>query len=104
MSTISLPNELLTPAVAVSTPQKSLKSRAIRASAWTMVGYFGGQVIRLGSNVILTRMLFPGAYGEIVLVGIFFQGLQMFSDVGIGPSIIRSNRGDDPLFLNTAWT
>jgi O-antigen/teichoic acid export membrane protein len=28
----------------------------------------------------------------------------MFSDVGIGPSISRSARGDDPDFLNTAWT
>ncbi len=28
----------------------------------------------------------------------------MFSDIGIKPSIIRSSRGDDPNFLNTAWT
>lgn len=28
----------------------------------------------------------------------------MFSDVGIKPSIIQNKRGDDPEFLNTAWT
>jgi O-antigen/teichoic acid export membrane protein len=32
------------------------------------------------------------------------QGLAMFSDVGIGPSIIQNQRGDDPDYLNTAWT
>ncbi len=28
----------------------------------------------------------------------------LFSDVGISPSIAQSKRGDDPDFLNTAWT
>src|SRR5262249_1076410 len=29
---------------------------------------------------------------------------ELFSDIGIGPSIIQNRRGDDPDFLNTAWT
>ncbi len=37
-------------------------------------------------------------------MSVCMTGLGMFSDVGIGPSIMRSNRGDDPNFLNTAWT
>jgi hypothetical protein len=28
----------------------------------------------------------------------------MFSDFGLNASIIRSSRGDDPVFLQTAWT
>jgi O-antigen/teichoic acid export membrane protein len=32
------------------------------------------------------------------------MGLAMFSDVGLRPSIIQSTRGNDPVFLNTAWT
>jgi O-antigen/teichoic acid export membrane protein len=40
----------------------------------------------------------------MTLVSVFMQGLQMFSDVGIGPSIIQNPRGHDPVFLNTAWT
>jgi O-antigen/teichoic acid export membrane protein len=40
----------------------------------------------------------------MTLVNVFMQGLQMFSDVGIGPSIIQNARGHDPVFLNTAWT
>jgi O-antigen/teichoic acid export membrane protein len=100
----SLSAPLLLSSVVTPAPQKSLRSRAMRASAWTLVGYMGGQIIRLASNLVLTRMLFPAAYGKMALVGIFLQGLQMFSDVGVGPSIIRSERGDDPSFLNTAWT
>lgn len=82
----------------------TLRSRAVRGSLWTVGGFSLSQVIRMGSNVVLARLLFPEAFGLMVLVGVFMQGLQMFSDIGIGPSIIRSQRGSDPAFLNTAWT
>lgn len=62
------------------------------------------QGIRLAGNLVLTRMLFPEAFGLMSLVQVFMQGLQMFSDVGIGPSLIQNKRGDDPDFVNTAWT
>ncbi|WP_428387150.1 oligosaccharide flippase family protein [Mucisphaera sp.] len=81
-----------------------LKAMALKGSAWTVAGYGASQVLRLGSNLILTRLLFPEAFGLMALVSVFMTGLQMFSDVGIGPSIIQNARGDDPKFLNTAWT
>jgi O-antigen/teichoic acid export membrane protein len=37
-------------------------------------------------------------------VSVVLVGLAMFSDVGIGPAISQSPRGDDRNFLNTAWT
>jgi O-antigen/teichoic acid export membrane protein len=40
----------------------------------------------------------------MALVTVFIVGLGMFSDLGIGPSISQSKRGDDTDFLNTAWT
>lgn len=82
----------------------SLKQRTLRGSIWTMIGYGANQVLRLSSNLILTRLLFPEAFGLMALVQAFMQGLQMFSDVGTGPSIIQNKRGEDPSFLNTAWT
>jgi len=64
----------------------------------------GDRALRLLSNLILTRLLFPEAFGLMALVFVVIQGLQMLSDLGIGPSIIQNERGDDPTFLNTAWT
>lgn len=81
-----------------------LKQRAVRSTVWTMIGYGTEQVLRLGSNLILTRLLFPEAFGLMALVGAFMQGLAMFSDIGIRPSIVQNKRGDDPAFYNTAWT
>ena len=80
------------------------RSLAVRGSVWTFVGYGGSQLLRLGSNLVLAWLLFPGAFGLMALVNIFMQGLQMFSDIGLGPNIIRNKRGHEPGFLNTAWT
>jgi O-antigen/teichoic acid export membrane protein len=73
-------------------------------AAWTVAGFGAMQVIRFASSVILSRLLFPEIFGLMALVNVFLQGLQMFSDVGIGPSIIQNKRGDEPDFRNTAWS
>lgn len=83
---------------------QSIAAPAIRGSVWTLAGYALSQLIRLGGNLVLTRLLFPEVFGQMALVFLFIQGLAMFSDVGTGPAIIQNPRGDDPRFLNTAWT
>ncbi len=81
-----------------------LFARAMRGSAITAASYGFAQAMRLGSNLILTRLLFPEAFGMMALVSVFLVGLAMFSDVGIGPAISQSPRGDERAFLDTAWT
>lgn len=83
---------------------QGLMTRALRASAITVLGFGASQAIRLGSNLILTRLLFPEAFGMMAIVTVFIMALAMFSDLGVGPSIMASPRGDDPAFLDTAWT
>lgn len=89
---------------ATAREQLSLKQLTIRGATWTIIGHGSNQVLRLGGNLILTRLLFPEAFGLMALVQSFMIGLEMFSDVGIFPSIIQNKCGDDPAFLNTAWT
>ncbi|HGG06677.1 MAG TPA: polysaccharide biosynthesis protein [Aliiroseovarius sp.] len=86
------------------TQGNSLTARALRSSALTVAGFGASQIIRLATNLILTRILFPEAFGMMALVSVVLIGLGQFSDVGIGPSIMQSKRGDDRDFLNTAWT
>jgi len=70
----------------------------------TVISFGGSNFLRLVSNLILTRLLFPEAFGLMALVQVFMTGLNMFSDLGIATSIVQNKRGDDPDFLNTAWT
>lgn len=81
-----------------------MKPAARRGGILTLVGYAASQLIRLAGNLILWRLLHPEAFGLMAIVNVFLQGLHMFSDVGIGPSIIQNKRGDEPDYLNTAWT
>ena len=81
-----------------------LRDLVISASVWTVIGMALSNVLRLITNIILAKLLFPEAFGLMALVFIFVQGLQLLSDIGIGPSIIQHERGDEPTFLNTAWT
>jgi O-antigen/teichoic acid export membrane protein len=69
-----------------------------------VAGFGLGQVLRLGSNLILTRILFPEAFGLMAMLYLVLYGLQMLTDVGIAPATIRSARGDDAVFLDTAWS
>ena len=87
-----------------SMPPGGIVARALRGSAITAAAYAGSQALRLASNLILARLLFPEAFGLMALVSVVLVGLQMFSDMGLSPAIARSARGDDPAFLDTAWT
>ena len=82
----------------------SLKKQAFRATAWTIGGFGASMVLRFASNLILARLLLPDSFGLMALVNVFIMGLHLFSDVGLGPSLIQNKRGDDPTFINTAWT
>lgn len=78
--------------------------KAFEAASFVVIGFGFSQVIRLAGNIILTRLLVPEIFGIIMLARVFYIGLGLFSDVGLEPAIIRSNRAKDPVFLNTAWT
>ena len=79
-------------------------ARARRSAVWSFAEFGGQQGLRLASNLVLTRLLFPEAFGLMALVTVVTAGLSLFSDTGVRGSIIQNARGDDPDFLDTAWT
>jgi O-antigen/teichoic acid export membrane protein len=92
------------PAPANEPPRPSLRRDAMSGAMWIGVGFGTMYMLRLVSSVILTRLVLPETYALMDVAMVFIQGLHMFSDVGIGTSIVQSKHGDDPDFLNTAWT
>lgn len=86
-------------------PEKGgLARRALSASAVEVSTYGLAQVIRLASSMILTRILFPEAFGIMAMLSVVLYGLHMLSDVGILQAVIQSDRGEEPAFLHTAFT
>lgn len=82
----------------------TVRALTLRGSVITVTEMAVRQALGLGSNLVLAWLLSPGVFGLMALVQVVLRGLKMFSDVGIGPSIIQHARGEDPVFLNTAWT
>ncbi|MGH0032164.1 MAG: oligosaccharide flippase family protein [Myxococcota bacterium] len=82
----------------------SIRSRALRGTLWVLMGNGAAQGLRLVSNLVLSRLLFPEAFGLMAIVNLVTYGLQMISNVGIRPAIIRHADGDQRDFLDTAWT
>lgn len=92
------------PSAAVAPGEDSLRRRILTGSLWIVMGTGGGHLLRLVRNLALTRLLFPEAFGLVGMAGAVLQGLAMLSDTGVRPSVINSDRGEDPAFLRTAWT
>lgn len=81
-----------------------LRSTNGRGISWTLVGFVASYGIRLASTLVLTRLLAPDVFGLMSLAWVFLTFLSLISDIGTGPSVVRSPRGDDPAFLDTAWS
>jgi O-antigen/teichoic acid export membrane protein len=83
---------------------RGLAARGRRASVWVLVGFGSRKLIALGSNLALARLLSPEIFGLMALAQVFLQGIKMLSDVGTKASVVRSENGENPDFLNTAWS
>lgn len=80
-----------------------LRDRAFIAGSWTLLGYGSDLVFKLASNLILTRLLFPEAFGAVAAASALITGLTLISDFGVAQVIIQSPRGDRADFLRSAW-
>lgn len=83
--------------------REGLTKRVVSAATWTLAGTAAGQILRFASNLILSRLLFPHAFGMMAIASAILGGLEMLSDVGIGPSIVR-NTEPTRRFLDTLWS
>lgn len=74
------------------------------AGSWVLMGYFVSQLMRLGSNLVLTRLLVPEMFGVMAIVTTINIGVNLCTDIGLKQNIVRHERGQNPEYLNTAWT
>ena len=81
-----------------------LLRRTVDSVMWRFGGHGVAQVLRLASNLELTRLLAPEAFGLMAAVFTIQTGFAMMTDIGLNQSIMRGRHGDDPVFLRTAWT
>ena len=98
------PANPLDPKASAAPPAQSGRARAVSGAAWTTVSQLVGQPLRIISNVVLARLVPQDAFGTMNLVGALNQGINSFSDLGVGTAIVKRKTEPDESFLATAWT
>jgi len=86
-----------------STSQHSLQGKTITAALWSLAGSGGSGAIRFASNLILTRLLFPEAFGLMSSAMVVITLIQVFSDTGIKTALIQNSHGGSPDYVNTSF-
>lgn len=83
---------------------QTLAQRLARGAGVSVLSYAATQIIRLGGNLITTRLLVPELFGVMALAATLLTGMEMLSDLGIRQSVVRSKDERNDEFLGTAWT
>ena len=82
-----------------------LKAVNLKGELFSTAATFGIQaVVRLGSSMVLTRLLRPEAYGIVTIILSIAFVLELLADINVTLFIIRDERGEQANILNTAWT
>ena len=72
-----------------------LKSKAIRAGAWALLGELGLRIVQFAVAVILARLLLPEQFGLIGMLIIFTAVAQTIMDSGFGVALIQKKNVTD---------
>jgi O-antigen/teichoic acid export membrane protein len=83
---------------------RGLKQRALSAGRWSVFGFAASQGIRLVTTLVMTRLLVPSMFGVMAIALMVNMIASLLTDLGIRQNIVQRHRGDDTLFLDTAWT
>jgi O-antigen/teichoic acid export membrane protein len=83
--------------------QGSLRSRAVRASTWSVGGFVAAQMLRMVSSLLLTRLLAPELFGLMAITTIVQTTFGLLSDLGLRQAVVQNPRGTQPAFLDTIW-
>jgi len=83
---------------------RALESRALKGTYFIVAFYGLGLAMRFAGSIVLTRLFAPELFGLMTLLTTIIVGLNLLSHIGLEDSVIQNPRGDDEVFLNTAWT
>jgi len=82
-----------------------MNRKKIFIAGYWIIGVFGlSQLLRLGGNLVATRLLEPEMFGLMAVVRVVMHGITMFSDLGFWAFIVRHKQGAEKKVLDTVWT
>lgn len=90
---------------ASSSRPKALAARLLGGPGRMLFGFtIATMILRLGGNIVLTRLLSPEAFGVVGVITSTMIILAMLSDLGVFDFVIRHERGGERRFLDVVWS
>jgi PST family polysaccharide transporter len=86
-------------------PEESatLASTAARGVLWTGGGQILRQLVQIGGQLLLVRLLAPDDFG-LLGMAMFFVGVgQLFADFGIGSALVQARSNDSVVLSSSFW-
>ena len=78
--------------------QKEKRIKTINSIFWRFFERCGAQGVTFAVTIILARILEPSVYGDIAVITVFTNILQVFVDSGLGSALIQKKDSDDEDF------
>jgi PST family polysaccharide transporter len=72
-----------------------LEEKAVRGVASTVLTFASNKVITFGTTLVLARILTPSDFGLVALAGVTIGLLALFSDLGLGGTLVVRKHLDD---------
>lgn len=80
-----------------------LRAKVMRGGTWLGAGSLAEQMARFARNMLLTRLLAPGAFGAMAIVMSCSAIIGTLTDVGQRAAVIQNPRGREDAYLNAGW-
>lgn len=81
----------------------TLRAKAMRGGVFLGGGSAAEQAGRFARNMLLTRLLAPGAFGAMAIVNASAAIVGTLTDVGLKSAVIQNPRGGEKEYLNASW-
>jgi O-antigen/teichoic acid export membrane protein len=81
----------------------TLRAKAMRGGVFLAGGSVAEQAIRFVRNMLLARLLAPGAFGAMAIVNASASIVGTLTEVGLKASVIQNPRGGEKEYLNASW-
>ena len=82
----------------------ALEDKAKRGAFYIALFTVIGVLLRLLNSIVFSHMFVPEYFGLLALVTTILVGLNLFSHLGLQDSVVQNPRGDEAIFVNTAWS
>ena len=85
-------------------PAEGLFGRAVTGARWNFAAQVVQQVTRLGTVVVLGRLLTPGEFGLVTIATVVVGFAMLFNDLGTSAAVIQAREVAPPLLSTVFWT